>query len=105
MIFRRIYENRILSRIFFLFILSGSLLYIILYTLNIDEFDPEGLDIQKTSVKCINKICVEYFGITECIDIVDSYIFKVSFNENFNIKTSDVTYSVNFQSLGKKCAE
>jgi hypothetical protein len=81
------------------------LVYIVIYLYNYDEYSSRTLEIEKTTVKCINKLCIEYSGIINCIDIVDSYIFKISFNENFSIDSSNKIYSLDLKSLGKKCTE
>lgn len=101
----RIHRNKTATRLFFLGIFSTALIYIVIYTINFIDYNKKSLELKQTNIKCINKICVEYSGIIECIDIVDSYIFKVSFNENFNISANNPVYSIELSSLGKKCSE
>lgn len=101
----RFLRSRFFRKFFFVFIFISLLIYLILYTINVSQNDSSVFKISKANIKCITQICVSYVGITECLDITEPYIFKVDFNENFTTDKSNVTYSVQFQSLGKKCAE
>lgn len=101
----RIYRSKFLSRLSVGGIGFFFIVYIIVYSLSYFEYSKNTLELKQTNIKCLNKICVEYAGITECIDINDAYIFKVQFNENFNISPSNKTYSIELNSLGKKCSD
>ena len=100
----RIYRNKTASRLFFLGLTLIFLIYISIYSINYVEYN-KTLEISRVNIKCINKVCVEYSGIMECIDIPDPYVFKVSFNENFNVSSAHKVYSIDLLSLGKKCSE
>jgi hypothetical protein len=57
------------------------------------------------SVRCINKICIERSGLIECIDLNETLLFKISFNENINISRSKPIYALDLVSLNKSCVE
>lgn len=101
----RFFRSRFFKKFYFLFILSAFFIYLVLYTFNVATYDPSSLQIEKSNIKCVTQICVNYVGITECLDIVQPYIFKIDFNENFTVDKTQSSYSVFFESLGKKCAE
>lgn len=101
-----LHRNRWFNRLFFSTLIILILGYLIIYLQNIsDSKSTIDMNTNTVSVRCINKICIERSGLIECIDLNETLLFKISFNENINISRSKPIYSLDLVSLNKSCVE